>query len=619
VHAAALVSLPELKGIWMPSYQAPVEDWLFILNDFLRVGDRHDLPGYAELTSDFCAQILREAARFHEEVVFPIGVKADAEAARLVDGKVATPSGFKELWRAYREAGWMSLGLPEAIGGAGLPPILSSIVGEMRGTTAHSFSMYVGFCPSAARMLAALGEPWMKDHVVSKLVTGEWTATMCLTESHCGTDLRQIRTRATPQDDGSWRIDGTKIFISGGDHDLTENVIHVVLAKIPDAQGVVRNDVGDVNVFLVSKLALNPEDGSLAGSNGVTVGSIEHKMGIEGNATCVMNFEGARAWRIADVNATGTAANMAAMFLLMNYARIGTATSGVGYAEISGQNARAYARERLVGRSADGSLYPELPGDPLIVHPDIRRLLLGPRAFAEGGRATALRVALWQAEAEGSVDPGRRAASADLLELLTPVMKAYFTDKGFEAANDSLQVLGGHGYIREYGLEQMVRNARIGQIYEGANGVQAIDLVQRKLPARGWRAPATFLAELDLFIAAQRGVEGMDGFINALADARLRLAGIFSLLRQRAASNPEANLAVAYDILEACGIVTVGWTWAAIAAVLQQRGNHPMEFKHRKLTLAKFWFEREMPKILTLQHRIAVERPAVLDLLDQEV
>lgn len=602
----------------MPQYQAPVEDWLFILNDLLRVQDQA-WPGYADLTPDFCGDVLREAARFHEEVVFPVGMKGDAQGATLVDGAVQTPAGYRELWAAYRESGWLRLSLPEGIGGAGLPQILSNIVGEMRSATAHSFGMYVNFCPSAARMLHALGDEWIRRLVVPRLASGEWTATMCLTESHCGTDLRQIRTRAVERADGSWTLDGTKIFISGGDHDLGGNVIHIVLAKVRNKDGTLPDGLSGVNVFLVSKLALDPGTGLAEGSNGVTVSSIEHKMGIEGNATCVMNFEGARAWRISDATAKGMAANMAAMFLLMNYARVGTAMSGVGYAEIAGQNARAYARGRLSGRAATGPRHPGLPADPLVVHADIRRLLMDTRAFAEGGRATALRAAMWQAEAEATSDPARRLAATDLMEVMTPVMKAYFTDKGFEAANDSLQVFGGHGYIREYGMEQMVRNARIGQIYEGANGIQAIDLVQRKLPANQWRAADTLLSEMAAFIEQSDEIPGMRQYTDPLRSARLQLESIFTTIRNRSAAQLELNLSAAYDVLQACGIAVVAWTWAATAAVLLMEDRWPAGMKRSKLALARHWMERELPKLLTLGARVSTDAPAALELADDEI
>jgi alkylation response protein AidB-like acyl-CoA dehydrogenase len=603
----------------MPSYQAPIDDWLLILNQFLRVQEQTELPGYAELTPELCAEIVRSAARFHEEVVFPAGQQGDIEGARLVDGRVRTPSSYRAAWEAYRAAGWLSLSVPESMGGGGLPAILSAVVGEMRGASAHSLSMYVSFCISAARMLHALGDDWMREHVVPRLVSGEWTATMCLTESHCGTDLRQIRTRAVPQADGSWRLSGGKIFISGGDHDLSDNIVHVVLAKVADADGSVPVDLRAVNVFLVSQHDIDPATGAIGTLNGVSVDSIEHKMGIEGSATCVMRFEGARAWRIADVNGRGTAANMAAMFVLMNYARIGTALTGVAYAELASQNALAYARERLVARAPGGSKYPELVGDPLIAHPDVRRLLVGARAFTEGARATALRAALWQAQAEALSDPAARATASDLMELMTPVMKAYFTDMGYASANDCQQVLGGHGYIREFGIEQMVRNARIGQIYEGANGIQALDLVQRKLPARGWRAANTLLSQLEASVQTLQGRPDVAEFAAPLAQARAQLAQIFATLQQRPADAVEHNLAVAYDVLQACGITVVAWTWAELVASLTADAGVPAAVRARKQVLARHWMQRELPKLATFVQTVAGDRPALLELADDAI
>ncbi len=603
----------------MPSYRAPVDDWLFLLNDFLRVQDRHELPGYADLTPELCTDVLRAAARFHEEVLFPVGIAGDAEGARLVDAHVRTPPGYREAWQAYRESGWLQLSLPEEIGGAGLPAILSAIVGEMRMTTAHSLAMYGSFCASAARVLHALGDPWMREHIVPKLASGEWTATMCLTESHCGTDLRQLRTRARACGDGRWQLEGSKIFISGGDHDLTENIIHIVLAKVPDADGSTAPGLGAVNVFVVSKRRIDPATGALGESNAVSVSSIEHKMGIEGSATCVLNFDEAEGWRVGGAApGKGAASNMAAMFLLMNYARVSTALSGVGYAELASQNALAYARERLSGRAADGARHPDLAADPILVHPDIRRLLMGAQAFAEGGRAAALRLAVWQAEAQSSPEAARRARTQDLIDVLTPVFKAYFTDQGFACANDCLQVLGGHGYVREHGLEQMVRNARVGQIYEGANGIQAVDLVQRKLPAGEWRAARSLLAEMSDFVAAHADQDHLQAFIGPVRIACEQLDDAFARLASRAGRAPQVNLACAYDVLEACGIAVIGWTWAAIAAKLHDSDFLAGHAKKRKLALAHYWIERRMPLLTSLCQRIASEEPASLMLANDE-
>lgn len=606
----------------MPSYQAPADDYCFILNDFLKVQDRHDLEGYQDLTPEFCTQLLESAARFHEEVLFPIGALGDAEGARLEDGRVRTPSVYKEAWRLYRESGWLAISLPENIGGAGLPAILSSAVGEMRLATAQSLHMYIGFCISVARMLHVTGDAWMRERVVPRLAAGDWTATMCMTESHCGTDLRQIRTRATPLPDGTWSIDGTKIFISGGDHDLADNIMHIVLAKVPDDKGKISPGLSSVNVFLVPKLQIDTLTGETGQANGVFVDSIEHKMGIEGNATCVMRFAGARGWRItaSPESIKGGASNMAPMFMLMNYARVGTALSGVAYAEIATQNATAYARERIAGRAPGGACFPDLPGDPLIVQPDIRRLLLGARAFADGGRALAMRALLWQQESESTTTGARRHVARDLIELMTPVMKAYFTDQAFTRVNDCLQVLGGHGYTRDYGLEQMVRNVRVGQIYEGANGIQAIDLVQRKLPAREWQAGRHFVAELRQFAQVHKGSVSGHTFARSVSEAADDLEATFTLLKERAyTDNTTANLSVAYDVLEMCGVAVLGWTWAEIASAIDSATSLPESIRRRKLACARFWMDHEMPKLSMLRRRITEGLCVVNELDDQDL
>lgn len=589
----------------MPTYQAPVDDYKFILHEMLRVQDRHDLPGFSQLTVEFCSQLLDSAARFHEEVLLPVGAKGDAQGARLVDGRVRTPDVYREAWSAYREAGWLGVSLPEQIGGAGLPALVSSAINEMRLATAQSLHMYFGFCISASRMLLEAGEPWMREKVAPKLASGEWTATMSLTESHCGSDLRQIRTRAIPQPDGTWRIEGGKIFISGGDHDLAENIVHVVLAKMPDASGAYPLDLSAVGVFLVPKLEIDPQTGKAGAPNHVYVDAIEHKMGIEGNATCVMRFDGAKAWPIGGGDATSASARMAPMFLLMNYARVGTALSGVAYAEIAVQNATEYARERLVGRLPGGAKAPDLPGDPLICHPDIRRLLLGARAFAEGARATAMRVSVWQQEAESLEAGDRRETSRDLMELMTPVMKAFFTDQGFARVNDCLQVLGGHGYVRDHGLEQMVRNVRVTQLYEGANGIQAIDLVQRKLPARDWRGARTLTGQLRSFLEKHANRPALASFVPALRRAAEDLDAVFGLLQQRARQGgPGANLPVAYDVLELCGTAMLGWSWAEAVATIDHGADISPSLRRRKLACASYWFEREMPHTSLLRNRI---------------
>lgn len=587
----------------MPTYHAPVEDGLFLLRDVLRVQDHAHLPGFEELSPEFCAQVLTAAARFHEEVLHPLNKPGDDEGAHFQAGRVRTPAGFRDAWDQYRAAGWSRLSVPVSLGGAGLPAVISSLIGEMRTATAHSFAMYGAFCGSTARMLSVLGAPWMKEHVVPRLVDGDWTATMCMTEAHAGSDLRQLRTRAVPQPDGSWRISGSKIFISGGDHDLTENILHVVLAKVPDEHGRLAEGLSSVNAFVVSKRDIDHATGALGGPNGVSVASIEHKMGIGGSATCVMNFENAVGWRLADSGREGTSSNMAGMFMLMNTARVGTAMSGVAYSEIARQNAADYARQRLSGRAPDRPRTPGQPADPIVAHPDVRRLLLGARSFAEGARATAVRVAFLQSVSEGDADPARRQRARDVVEILVPVMKAYFTDKGFEGANDALQVLGGHGYVREYGLEHFVRNARIGQIYEGANGIQAVDLVQRKLSAAGGGAWVSFKESVAGSVESLGTVPQWCAHAKALAGALVRLDEVVSELRS---APPAVAAAGAYDLLTAIGITTVAWNWAEIVLTLQRpevRESLGDAVVQRKLALAQLWFARELPLVYALSAR----------------
>jgi alkylation response protein AidB-like acyl-CoA dehydrogenase len=592
-----------------------------LLHAFLKVQQCPDLPGADELGADFTGALLDSAARFHERVFHPLNAAGDREGARLDAGRVRTPDGFVDAWARYCEGGWHRLSLPEEIGGAGLPPLLSVPISEITMATGHSLKMYGGFCAPAASMLSQLGDPWMRQHVVPHLVQGDWTATMCLTESHCGTDLRQMRTRAVPSDDGSWRLTGTKIFISGGDHDLTDNIAHIVLAKTPGADGRLPDGLAAVNVFLVSKHDIDPASGALGSVNGVSVGSIEHKMGIEASATCVLNFDNARAWRIAGGGKGGSSDNMLPMFLLMNHARIGTALTGIAYADLAYQNAAAYARERLSGRAAGGPRHPDAVADPIVVHADVRRMLLETRAFVEGARATALRVALCQSLARSARDEAARTEATDLLELMTPVMKAYFTDKGFESAVACQQVLGGHGYVRDWGLEQMVRNARIGQIYEGANGVQAFDLIARKLAAHGGRARRSFQRAVTASMARCAAVDDVAPLVATVREGLRLLESAHAEIDLNAARDPSALGAASYDLLTFYGTLALGWTWMELATLAC---DPEMQAVWRpalrdKRALAAVWFDRQKPLLQALHDRILRGPSALMALEDAEV
>ncbi len=589
----------------MPTYSAPLSDWQFLLHDVLKIQEQA-LPGFTELDAAFTAPLLQAAARFHESLLHPMNLAADREGARCEAGRVSTPWGFVEAWQQYREAGWHRLSVASDLGGYGLPPVLAVPITELRAATGHSFSMYSAFCAPAATMLAALAPEWIKAHVVPRLVAGDWTATMCMTEPQAGTDLRQLTTRAILQPDGSWALHGVKIFISGGDHDLTDNIIHLVLAKIvdPATPGGERAGLEAVGVFMVPKRHIDPGTGAPGAPNGVAVRGLEHKMGIEGSATCELQFDHAIGWQILDEKQGGTAANMAPMFLLMNYARVGTAMSGVAYADLARQNAAAHARERRSGRSGRAALGDGEVADPIVAHADVRRLLLESRAFTEGARAGALQAALWQSEATLAADAECRQRAGDLLDVLTPVMKAFFTDRGFEATVACQQVYGGHGYIKDHGIEQWVRNARIGQLYEGANGVQAMDLIQRKLAAREGRAGQALLELFHETAQQSQKDPALATLVRPWGDAVARLDQSLQHLRSRFGHRSQQAAAGAYDWLTAIGIMYVGWNWLRMIAALPSAGDGADDdFARTKRALAQVWMQRQVPCVWALCER----------------
>jgi hypothetical protein len=573
----------------MPIYKAPVEDVNFLFNDVFQI-DRYDnLPGFSDASADVREAILGEAAKLAEEVLQPLNRVGDLEGCKHnTDGSVTTPKGFKEAFRQVAEGGWLGLSAPAEYGGQGLPVTLSQAVNEFQISANMAFSMYGGLTMGATAALLVHGSPEQKKTYVPKMIAGEWTGTMNLTEPHCGTDLGLLRTKAVRQGDGSFKITGTKIFISAGEHDLADNIIHLVLARIEGAPAGIRG----VSLFVVPKVLVNA-DGSLGQRNGVTCGSIEHKMGIHGNSTCVMNYDNATGWLIGEENK-----GMQGMFVMMNEARLGVAVQGLAQSEVAYQNAVAYARDRLQGRALTGAKAPDKPADPIIVHPDVRRTLLTIRAFNEAARAMVVWTALKSDVAHRSADPKDRQEADDHMGLMTPVLKGFLTDNGFANAVQAQQMYGGHGYIAEQGMEQFVRDARIAMIYEGANGIQALDLVGRKLPRDGGRAVMSFFGEVMGYCKDHGGDEAMKPFVTPLSNALGHLQQATTWLMQNAMMKPDNAGAAATDYLQLFGFVTLGYMWARMAKVAADKiaASGETAYLKTKLVTGRFFMERMLPE-----------------------
>jgi len=573
----------------MPIYKAPVEDVSFLLNDVFQI-DRYDnLPGFSDASADVREAIIGEAAKLAEEVLQPLNRTGDLEGCkRRDDGSVTTPKGFKEAFKQVAEGGWLGLSAPTEYGGQGLPVTLSQAVNEFQMSANMAFSMYGGLTMGATAALVVHGSDEQKQTYVPKMVAGEWTGTMNLTEPHCGTDLGLLRTKAVRQADGSVKITGTKIFISAGEHDLADNIIHLVLARIEGAPSGIKG----VSLFVVPKVLVNA-DGSLGARNGVTCGSIEHKMGIHGNSTCVMNYDNATGWLVGEENK-----GMQGMFVMMNEARLGVAVQGLSQSEVAYQNAAAYARERLQGRALTGAKAADKPADPIIVHPDVRRTLLTIRAFNEAARAMVVWTALKSDVAHRSSDPKDRQEADDHMGLMTPVMKGFLTDTGFANAVQAQQLYGGHGYIAEHGMEQFVRDARIAMIYEGANGIQALDLVGRKLPRDGGRAIMAFFGEVAAFAKQHGADEAMKPFVAPLSTALGDLQKATTWLMQNALAKPDNAGAAATDYLQLFGFVALGYMWARMVKVALDKiaagGTTP--YLSTKLVTGRFFMERMLPE-----------------------
>jgi len=589
----------------MPIYKAPVDDVLFLLTDVFQIARYNNLPGFADASPDIIEAVLGEAAKLCEEVVQPLNRSGDEEGCRRHDdGSVSTPKGFKEAYRQYAEGGWMGISAPSEFGGQGLPETMTTIVNEFLASANMAFAMYPGLTQGAIAAILTHGTPEQKATYLPKMIEGRWTGTMNLTEPHCGTDLGLLRTKAVKQRDGSYKISGTKIFISAGEHDLAENIVHLVLARLDGAPAGIKG----TTLFIVPKVLPN-SDGSLGARNGVTCGSIEEKMGIHANSTCVMNYDEATGFLIGQENR-----GINAMFTMMNEARLGVGVQGLALSEVAYQNAAAYARDRLQGRALGGAKFPDKPADPIIVHPDVRRMLMTVRAFNEAARALVLWTALQGDIAHRSEDDKARQAADDHMGLLTPVIKGMITDQGFANAVTAQQVYGGHGYIAEHGMEQFVRDARIAMIYEGANGIQALDLVGRKLPKDGGRALQAFFNEVQGYIK-ERGSEAMKPYVGPLATALGHLQQATMWLMQNAMAKPDNAGAAATDYMHLFGLVALGYMWCRIVEAANTKlAGGAAEAMKAKLVIARFFMERMLPETGTHLARIQAGAASTMDL-----
>ncbi|PYE29266.1 hypothetical protein C8J32_1011132 [Rhizobium sp. PP-CC-3A-592] len=583
----------------MPIYKAPVEDTLFILNDVLGIERYNNIPGFSDVTPDMLDAIVGEAAKLAEEVLFPLNLSGDQEGCvRHPDGSVTTPKGFKEAYDLYRESGWLGLAAPEEFGGQGLPYTLHTAIGEYMSSANMSLTMYPGLTQGAIAAIIEHGTDEQRATYLPKMIAGEWTGTMNLTEPHCGTDLGLLRSKAVPQPDGSYKISGQKIFISAGEHDMADNIIHLVLARI---EGAPEGTKG-ISLFIVPKFIVEA-DGTPGTRNGATCGAIEHKMGIHGNSTCVMNYDDATGYLIGTANR-----GLNAMFVMMNEARLGVGLQGLSVSEIAYQNAVAYARERLQGRSLSGIKAPDKKADPLIVHPDIRRVLMTIRAFNESSRAFTLWTALKSDVAHRSEDEAERQTADDLLGLVTPILKGVLTDRGFDHAVMAQQVFGGHGYIEEHGMSQYVRDARIAMIYEGANGIQALDLVGRKLGLNGGRAVMALFKEIGDFCDENRGDEQMTAYTKALKKSLNDLQSASMWFMSNAMAKPDNAGAGSTDYMHLSGLVVLGYMWAKMAktaqGLLASGAGDREDFLKNKLVTATFYMDRILPETALRRSRI---------------
>jgi alkylation response protein AidB-like acyl-CoA dehydrogenase len=577
----------------MPQYKAPIRDFQFVLNEYLNIAQHKDIPGFADAGPELMNPLLEAAAQLCEEVLFPLNQKGDEQGLKYDNGKVIMPDGFKEAYDLYVQNGWPSFTCDPKYGGQGLPDVLNMPLMEMVCSSNLAFGLTPGLSHGAYNAIMLHASDEIKQKYLPKIVSGHWSGVMCLTEPQAGTDLGLVRTKATPNGDGSYSLEGNKIFISSGEHEMTENIVHLILARLPDAPPGIKG----ISLFIASKYDINP-DGSIGKPSGIRCDGLEHKMGIHASPTCQISFNGCKAWLVGEKHK-----GMRAMFTMMNSARLYVGVQGLGIGEVAYQNALAYAKERLQMRAITGAKFPDKPADPIVVHADVRRMLLTMRAFSEGARALAMEMALKLDLSHRHPDPVVREQHDDFVQLMTPITKSYLTDGGFEMASLAMQIYGGYGYIAEYGVEQYTRDARITMIYEGTNGVQALDLVGRKLPHRVGRYMRSFFHPCDEFIARHRDNPDMAEFTKPLYKHLGFLQQATLWIASRGLGNPDDAAGAAVEYQKLFGLVVMAWIWARqaeVALVKLKEGTSEKEFYQAKLDTARFYMNKVLPQTVSL-------------------